>query len=197
MRTPERGSCEDDDLSPSSVITNDMVEGFPTGRNVVRVASVLPVATRLPSIRAITLGVATLRVGVGSVMLFHPSLLARSLGVDRVTAEQTSWVSTMIGGRDLVLGLGVLGALRGDSRVLRTWLLACAAADATDGLGIGRAVRRGSVSRLMGSLVVASAVSAAGAGAAGALALARDHDRAGFIGRHWYPCRTPAVPPRV
>lgn len=146
------------------------------GRNVVRVASLLPVASRFPSIRVITLGVAALRVGVGSVMLVRPSWLARSLGVDRVTAAQTSWLSTMIGGRDLVLGLGVLGALRGDHRVLRTWLLASAAADAADGLGIGRAVRRGSVSRLTGTLVVASGVVATGAGVVGAAALARGHD---------------------
>lgn len=117
----------------------------------------------------LTVGVQSLRLLAGSVMVVRPAWLARALGVDSTTATQTSWITQMAGGRDLVLALGVLSAVRsGDRRGVQRWLAACAVADTVDAVGVSRALRRGDVSRFTGAVVAISALGAAGVGVFGA-----------------------------
>ncbi len=106
------------------------------------------------------LGVAfgVLRCGIGAVMLADPPRLARVLGVDTVTARQTGWLTMMIGGRELALGVGTLLALGGGGRGGRSWYAAQAVADGGDAVALALAIRANRVSTPVGVLIVATAV---------------------------------------
>ncbi|HMA47767.1 MAG TPA: hypothetical protein VKP11_11315 [Frankiaceae bacterium] len=79
------------------------------------------------------------RCALGAAGLVRPAALARALGVDRVTAERTAWITRMAAGRDLALGAGLLGALaRG--REPTGWARAGAVADGGDAVALGMAL---------------------------------------------------------
>jgi hypothetical protein len=112
---------------------------------------------------------AAVRTGIGVALLVRPELLARSLGVDSLTASRVGWVSRMVGVREVVLGLGGLRAvLRG--RDVRDWVHAQATCDAVDAAAVALAVARGQVAAVSGT---AWAALAAGSTAAHLRALPR------------------------
>jgi hypothetical protein len=108
---------------------------------------------------------ASVRTGIGTVMLLTPRVLPKVLGVDAAARARTSWLVQMLGVREVAMGAGVLTADR--SGGARSWALAGSACDVVDALAIGAAVRRGAVSRAWGSAVAVSAL------AAGLVGLAR------------------------
>lgn len=88
------------------------------------------------------------RAGIGVAMLVQPAALPQRLGVDSAAARRTSWVSSMLGAREVALGLGTLVALRrvqkgGDPRAARLWLMAGILCDTVDALAVARAVGAG------------------------------------------------------
>ena len=107
---------------------------------------------------------ATVRTGIGAVMLLAPQLLPQLLGVDPVTRSRTSWLVQMVGAREVAMGAGLLTADR--SGAARSWALAGGASDLADALVVGAAVRRGAVSRSWGSAVALSALAAGAVGTA-------------------------------
>ncbi|MEP6462005.1 MAG: hypothetical protein ABJC62_01010 [Frankiaceae bacterium] len=115
---------------------------------------------RAISVRRVGVALGLLRCSIGAVMVGDPPRLARLLGVDSVTAAQTGWLTRMIGGREIGLGVGSLGVLaQGYSG--RSWYAAQALADGGDALALIAAVRAGRVSTPAGSLIAASAVAGA------------------------------------
>jgi hypothetical protein len=109
-------------------------------------------------------------LGLGAVVFGAlPALLPRYFGsMFGIAATDNPSVATAIrsvGIRDVVLGIGILQALRdGDRRALHRWLLARTAADLGDCLGVTLGVAAGERSR--GFLTLgALALSAAGLGA--------------------------------
>lgn len=132
---------------------------------------------RLPSVVARrsaavppTFGLARCLLGAG--MLAAPDRLARGLGTDRVTARDTGWLTRMIGGRELALGVGTLIAVR-RSQGLAGWLYAQALADAGDAVALAGALRAGVVSPVRAGPVLAAAL----AGIAADLVAAREWAR--------------------
>ena len=101
---------------------------------------------------------ATVRTGIGTVMLVAPQLLPQLLGVDGAARRRTSWLVQMVGARELALGAGLLVADR--SGAARAWALAGSACDVADALVVGAAVRRGAVSPTRGGAVAVSALAA-------------------------------------
>jgi hypothetical protein len=103
------------------------------------------------------------RVGVGAAMLARPRTLPATLGVDSATAARVSWITRMLGAREVALGAGTLLALRrGESA--RDWLLGCALSDAVDAAAFAGAVARGHARVVPGSAfaLVAGASAAVG-----------------------------------
>lgn len=101
---------------------------------------------------------ASVRTGVGTVMLLAPQLLPQVLGVDAAARARTSWLVQMLGARELAMGAGLLAADR--SGGARAWALAGSACDVLDALALQAAVRRGAVSGTWGSAVACSALAA-------------------------------------
>lgn len=111
-------------------------------------------------VRRVGLALGTLRCVMGAVMVAEPPRLARLLGVDTVTARQTGWLTMMIGGRELALGVGSLLAL-GSGRSGRSWYAAQALADGGDAVALAAAVRAGRVATVGGALIAAFAAAGA------------------------------------
>ena len=107
---------------------------------------------------------ASVRTGIGTVMLLVPDVLPQVLGVDAESRARTTWLVQMLGVREVAMGAGVLS---GDRTGARALALAGSACDVVDALAIGAAVRRGVVSRPWGGAVAVSAL------AAGLVGLAR------------------------
>jgi peptide-methionine (R)-S-oxide reductase len=101
---------------------------------------------------------ATVRTGIGVVMLLAPQVLLRVLEVDGPARARTSWVVQMVGVREVALGAGVLTAE--GTGPTRPWALAGSACDVVDALVIGAAVRRDVVSRPWGGAIALSALAA-------------------------------------
>jgi hypothetical protein len=107
------------------------------------------------------------RTGVGVVLLTRPTMIPRTLGVDRVSAERTGWAVQMLGAREVALGAGAWVSLRrGDARGSRLWLAAGLLSDAVDALVVAGAVGRDRVDKAPGAAVVAIATTAAAVAAA-------------------------------
>ncbi|MFL6136796.1 MAG: hypothetical protein ACJ74O_03235 [Frankiaceae bacterium] len=123
-------------------------------------ASLASTASTDPDAAAVALG--ALRGSLGVIMLVAPGLLPRLLGADRRTAARLSYLTRMVGIREVALGAGTVQAVRRGTDV-GSWLVAQALCDAGDGLTVLGALCAGRVNRLTGGLIVASAV----AGAAG------------------------------
>ncbi len=97
---------------------------------------------------------------VGAVVLAQPTVLARTLGVDSITAERTAWIARFFAGRDLALGVGSAVGNRGCQ-------VAGCASDVIDLAAVVLAVRTKQVRPLPGLLGAAVAAGAAVAGGAG------------------------------
>jgi hypothetical protein len=98
------------------------------------------------------------RAAAGVGMIARPRLLPSSLGVDSAAAGRMSWVTQMLGAREIALGLGTWLALRdGDRDAARRWLCAGLLSDAVDALAVGSAVAQGRLSKATGGAVVAIA----------------------------------------
>ncbi len=70
------------------------------------------------------------RIVLGGALVAKPDLMFAWIGAE-ADGRGTKVAARALGIRDLVLGAGILAAV-GDSRSLRTWLLAAAASDAMD-----------------------------------------------------------------
>lgn len=111
----------------------------------------MSVLTRLMSVERLSIG----RAAAGVSMVARPRLLPTSLGVDSAAAARMTWVTQMLGVREIALGLGTLVASRGsDRRAARLWLYAGLLSDAVDALAVGAAVVQGRVSKATGGAVV-------------------------------------------
>jgi hypothetical protein len=108
---------------------------------------------------AVPLGAA--RALVGAVVLARPTVLARALGVDSITAERTAWIARFFAGRDFALGIGSAGGSRGCQ-------VAACASDVSDLAAVLLAVRSKHVRPLPGLL---GALVAGGAAIGGGAAL--------------------------
>lgn len=118
----------------------------------------LPIPERLVSgllsVERLSLG----RVAAGVSMLARPRLLPTALGVDSAAAARMTWVTQMLGAREVALGVGTWTALRGgDRKAARLWLYAGLLSDSVDALAVGAAAVQGRVSRPIGTAVVAIA----------------------------------------
>lgn len=93
-------------------------------------------------------------------MLARPTVLAKALGVDSITAERTAWIARFFAGRDLALGVGSAGGSRGCQ-------VASCASDVGDLAAVVLAVRAKHVRPVPGLLAALVAGGAAlGGGAA-------------------------------
>src|SRR4051812_24288807 len=116
-----------------------------------------------------------IRVALGAGMLARPALVPRTLGADRLTAQRLSWLTGMVGIRDLAVGAGTLaGARTGQSAA---WLRAGIVCDLGDVVVLSRAVARGDVNRVLGVGVALTAVGGVAIGIAGLAASRRILDR--------------------
>ncbi|MDQ1648484.1 MAG: peptide-methionine (R)-S-oxide reductase [Frankiaceae bacterium] len=115
------------------------------------------------------------RCAVGATVFVVPSVLARGMGVDSVTAERTAWIARLFGVRDVSLGLALLrishrssGWLpgRGVDAALREALIFGALCDAGDAVAVVAALRKKSVRPVPALLTVGTALGAAGLGLA-------------------------------
>ena len=105
-------------------------------------------------------------------MLVRPASLARSLGVDRGSAERSAFVARFFGGRDLVLGVSTLLAVaRG--RDVAAWAWASVASDVADAVVAAGAARGGQVAPIRGYLLAAVAVAGAAGGVVGVVGSGR------------------------
>lgn len=101
------------------------------------------------------------RAGAGVTMLVRPTALPRLLGADSATANRVTWVTQMLGAREVALGLGAFVALRRGGPAARTWLYAGALADGLDAVAVSTAIAKGKVSKVTGAGVVLTAALAA------------------------------------
>lgn len=98
------------------------------------------------------------RTGVGAGLLVRPRTLPMLLGIDSATSSRMAWSSSMLGAREVALGLGTLAALRStDPRAARLWIAAGVLCDAVDVLAVGGAAVKGRLSRAPGGAAAASA----------------------------------------
>ena len=88
------------------------------------------------------LGIGTVIFGI--VPLLAPRLSGRLLGINASDDPTVATAIRSVGARDLVIGLGILGALqRRNSQAVEDWLLARVMSDASDTLGVSIAVLQG------------------------------------------------------
>jgi hypothetical protein len=93
-------------------------------------------------------------------VLARPTVLARTLGVDSITAERTAWIARFFAGRDFALGVGSIAGSRGCQ-------VAACASDVSDVAAVLLAVRSKHVRPLpglLGALVASGAAIGGGAG---------------------------------
>ncbi len=119
------------------------------------------------------------RCAVGTTVFAAPTVLARGLGVDSVTAERTAWIARLFGIRDVSLGLALLrishrssgrpaGGLWGSGvdAALREALVLGAVCDAGDAIAVAAALKAKTVRPVPALLTVGTALGAAGIGIA-------------------------------
>ncbi|HEV2891214.1 MAG TPA: hypothetical protein VGX28_12635 [Frankiaceae bacterium] len=98
------------------------------------------------------------RGAAGVAMLARPALLPRALGVDSTTASRLTWMTRMVGARELAVGAGTLLALR-RGRHVEEWALAALLCDGVDAAAFGTAVAKGDVRQVPGAVLVLTAAS--------------------------------------
>lgn len=105
---------------------------------------------------------AQMRVAIGLALILAPGAITRLwVGAGGATPG-AKVLARALGGRDLVLGVGAILALR-DEIPVRRWVLLGAASDAVDGVATLLALRH--IPKLRGLLAVVAAAGAALAGA--------------------------------
>lgn len=104
---------------------------------------------------------ATLRVGIGAVLLLAPGAAGRRWIGEPAGDARVKAVIRGLGARDLALGLGALRALdRGEPA--HAWVQLAAVGDATDAVAAVAAARRLGPLRTLGTAVSAGAAAAIG-----------------------------------
>jgi hypothetical protein len=147
---------------PQDVSRADLVPAGPKSRG----SGVTP--------RRLGLGIGAGRTAIGLGFLAAPLASVRVLGLDTATAHRLTWLARMTAVRDLVIGAGTLASV-GRGPGAGGWLLAGAAADATDAVILTGALRAGQVSGLATRAIAAGAVVAAGGAVWAAVASATPH----------------------
>ena len=108
------------------------------------------------------------RTVLGGGVLATPVSSVKALGVDTGTAKRMEFVSRMMAGRDVVIGVGTML-----SRRPAGWLLAGAVADAVDAVAVAQARREGRAGGVVAAALVPGAAGLALLGAAAALGTLR------------------------
>ena len=97
----------------------------------------------------------------GALPALMPSYFGRMFGIAATENPSVATAIRSVGVRDVVLGIGILEALRsGDRRALHHWLLARTAADLGDCVGVAIGVTNGERSRgflTLGALALSAA----------------------------------------
>ena len=102
------------------------------------------------------------RVAIGTALLLVPGAVARGWVGEAAGQAGTKLLARGLGGRDLVLGLGVIGALdRGDPRA-QDWVRASALADVVDAVATALAYRHLPKRARCGVLLLAGGAAVAG-----------------------------------
>lgn len=104
--------------------------------------------------------IGAVRAALGGGMLVLPELSAQLLGADVDTARAANWLTRMVGGRELALGVV---ALAGSQAGGRGALLAQVAADASDAATLAHAANTGRLPARTASLVAAFAAASVAA----------------------------------
>lgn len=120
----------------------------------------LPALTSGKMTRKLAACTGLFRSVAGPVLLTRPDLLPRLLGVDSVTARRTAWITRLLAGRELAIGLGTLHAVL-TRRPIRPWLYTQALCDATDAIALLAATRTGQISTPRALAVIAFAAAGA------------------------------------
>jgi hypothetical protein len=110
---------------------------------------------------AATKALATLRIAIGAVAWLAPNFGARLFGLDVKGNPQAPYLGRLFGIRDVVLGIGALGA-QGGAR--QRWLQAGLACDAADAAAAGLGHRDGYLPAATAGLVGAPAIAGIGLG---------------------------------
>ncbi|HEX4109649.1 MAG TPA: hypothetical protein VHX88_16040 [Solirubrobacteraceae bacterium] len=106
---------------------------------------------------------AAARVAIGAGSWLAPALAGRAFGLDVEGNPQAPYIARLFGVRDAALGYGLLTS-EGAER--RRWLMIGIACDLADTLAGVQTLRDGTLPRLSGVLVTATALAAAGMGVA-------------------------------
>ncbi|MEA2125999.1 MAG: hypothetical protein QOI80_2781 [Solirubrobacteraceae bacterium] len=114
--------------------------------------------------RTIAQLIAAGRVVIGAALLVSPSLVTRRWIGEAESERPGARVMAMgLGGRDLVVGAGVLAALSQGGDAAKPWLLGSAVADLGDLVGTLRASGELPTAGVAGTALVAGGAAAAGA----------------------------------
>lgn len=122
----------------------------------------------LPSAIATARLIGAGRTALGGGFLAVPVEGVKALGVDVATAKRVAFLSRMMAGRDVVIGVGTLVSKRPAG-----WLLAGAVADAVDAAAIAQARREGRAGGPIAAAMVPGAAALALVGAAAAAGVFR------------------------
>ena len=122
--------------------------------------------------RAVTLAVASGRIGIGIGAMFATRPALRALGFPETDSSGRA-LAKLAGGRDIALGALALAA-HDDQEALRTACLAGVAVDAVDAISLGTAAIRGEDLDRAGIVGALSGAAAAVAGTWAANRLAQD-----------------------
>jgi hypothetical protein len=104
------------------------------------------------------------RVVIGAALLAAPTLITRHwVGEDEGERLGTRVMAMGLGGRDLVIGAGVLAALNAGGDTAKPWLLASAGADLFDLIATVRSAGELPSGAVAGTVAVAGGAAATGA----------------------------------
>ena len=91
--------------------------------------------------RASALAIGLGRVAIGTAFAAAPELGVRLVGMDTATARRVAWLSRMVAGRDIALGVGTVAACRAGNGA--AWVLGGAFAAAVDSAAVIAAMQQG------------------------------------------------------
>lgn len=107
--------------------------------------------------------IGAVRVGLGGGMLLLPELSAQLLGSDVDTARSANWLTRMVGGRELALGVVALAGAHGGGGGARGAFLAQVAADSGDAATLAHAAATGRLPARSATLIAAFAAASVAA----------------------------------
>jgi hypothetical protein len=120
---------------------------------------------RLPSTRNVLKVTGWLRMGFGGAMLAAPGVFGRLLGLPDEDAARVAFLTRMVGGREVALGVGSLHAAGGEGG--RSWLVGQMISDGIDAAAVTAGWRRGAVSGRVAALTAGFVAVGIGTEAAG------------------------------